>query len=233
MDVIEEIRTGKIDCNRKELFFAALIRGVILSLNQTIQTNGKYIRHLILHTGDDLMYLNNKGQDASVEPLEISNEDYIYSVLPRCILNPGSISIISDQTTNPHVRGYFQMDLNDKIYTLSAEFRRIPIKLNVELKYYLNSFHELLDVTQQIISKLSFIRTFSITYMGQIIKCSYRIPDDFQGEHLTELDGTTMDNKFKTLSLSIEVESNLPVYENRTVVDANNVIKGVKTNTKL
>lgn len=233
MDVIEEIRTGKIDCNRKELFFAALIRGVILSLNQTIQANEKYIRHLILHTGDDLMYLNNKGQDASIEPLEISNEDYIYNVIPRCILNPGSISIISDQTTNPHVRGCFQIDLDDKIYTLSAEFRRIPIKLNVELKYYLNSFHELLDVTQQIISKLSFIRTFSITYMGQIIKCSYRIPDDFQGEHLTELNGTTMDNKFKTLSLSIEVESNLPVYENRTVVDAGKVIQYTKQTIKV
>ena len=57
--------------------------------------------------------------------------------------------------------------------------------------------------------------------MGQAIKCSYRIPESFSGEHLTDLDGSTTDDKSKSLSLSIEVESNLPVYSPRTIMDAN------------
>ena len=60
--------------------------------------------------------------------------------------------------------------------------------------------------------------------MGQAITCSYKIPESFSGEHVTELDGTTQDDKSKTLTLSIEVETNLPVYERRTIVSSDNYV---------
>ena len=63
--------------------------------------------------------------------------------------------------------------------------------------------------------------------MGQQIICSYKIPDQFEGEFLTELDGTTQDNRNRTLSISLEVETNLPVYAGGTVIYNGHVIKKI------
>lgn len=229
MSIIEQIRAGKIDCNNQELFFSIVIKGLIESLNNKILIRNDYVKHFILHTGDDIMYISNKGQDQSIEPLEISNESYIYNVVPRCIVNPGSISVIPDQTSNPYTRGEFQFENEQKLYTLSAEYRRMPIKINFDLKYRLASFTDSLRLIQQVISKLSFIQTYTIVYMGISIKCSYKIPDDFQSEYLTELDGTSKE-KYKNISVSLEVESNFPIFENKTVVDANTRIINPKHN---
>ena len=112
----------------------------------------------------------------------------------------------------------------DNLYNLCGEFRRLPLKLSVELKYFTDSFRDLLELIQQVLTNLAFIRTYNITYMGQMISCSYKIPDSFSGEHLTELDGKTQDDKSHTLPLTIEVEANLPVFEKRTIMGADNYI---------
>jgi hypothetical protein len=68
--------------------------------------------------------------------------------------------------------------------------------------------------------------------MGQEIQCSYRIPESFSGEHLTEMDGMTTDAKQHTLQLSIEVETNLPIYSPQTIISADSYISGFSTGIK-
>ena len=227
INIINKIRKGELDCNNQELFFSILIKGLLLKLNEDISIRSIPIPHFILHTGDDTMYLKYKGQNQSIEPHEISNEDYVYNIIPRCIVTPSNVDLVADQLTNPYSRGTFQYQTQDNIYTLSAEFRRIPLKLSVEIKYYIDSYKDSLELIQQILSKLVFIRTYNITYMGQMIKCSYKIPDSFSTEHLMDLDGSTTDNKSKTISLSLEIETNYPVFEPRTVVSSNNYISTI------
>lgn len=217
-EIIEQIREGKIDINNQELFFSTLIKGLMLRLDDDISIRGISVPHLIVHTGSDVLYLERKGYDQSIEPLQISNEDYIYNVVPRCIVSPGGIELVADQLTNPYSLGQFQYEGDEEILNITAEFRRMPIKLSVDLKYLTDSYRDMLELTQQILTKLSFIRTFYITYMGQSIQCSYRIPDSFSGEYITELDGTTTDSKNKTMSISIEVESNLPIISHRSAM---------------
>ena len=228
-NIVNKIRKGELDCNNQELFFSILIKGLLLKLDDDISIRSIAVPHFILHTGDDTMYLKVKGQNQSIEPLEVSNEDYIYNIIPRCIVNPSNIDLITDQLTNPYTRGNFQYQTENNIYTLSAEFRRIPLKLSCEIKYYVDSYKDMLELIQQIMSKLIFVRTYNITYMGQIIKCSYKIPESFSSEHLMELDGSTTDDKSKTLTLSLEIESNFPVFEPRTVVSTDNYISNIKT----
>jgi len=223
--IIEDIRKGKIDINNQELFFSTLIKGLMLRLDDDISIRNIPVPHLIISTGDDIMYLERKGQNNSIEPLQISNEDYIYNIIPRCIIKPAGINLLSDQLTNPYILGQFQYENEENILNLVAEFRRIPVKLDIELKYLTDSYRDLLELTQQIITKLSFIRTFYITYMGQTIQCSYRIPDSFNGEYMAELDGTTTDSRSKTLSISIEVETNFPVISQKTVMSPDKFIK--------
>ena len=217
-EIIEQIREGKIDINNQELFFSTLIKGLMLRLDDDISIRGISVPHLIVHTGSDALYLERKGYDQSIEPLQISNEDYIYNIVPRCIVSPGGIELAADQLTNPYSLGQFQYEGDEEILNITAEFRRMPIKLSVDLKYLTDSYRDMLELTQQILTKLSFIRTFHITYMGQSIQCSYRIPDSFSGEYITELDGTTTDSKNKTMSISIEVESNLPIISHRSAM---------------
>ena len=223
--IIEDIRKGVIDINNQELFFSTLIKGVLRKLDDDIKIRNIPVPHMIIHTGSDAFYLEQKGQDISKEPYSISNEEYVYSIIPRCVANPGSIDILTDQLTNPYSLGHLQYDSGDQLYELTAEFRRMPVKMSVELKYITDSYRDMLELTQQILTKLMFIRTYDITYMGQTIKCSYRMPENFSDEHLMEIDGGTQDSKSHTLTISIEIESNLPVYESRTIMPSDNYIK--------
>ena len=223
--IIEKIRREEIDINNQELFFSALIKGLMLRLDDDISIRGIAVPHLIVHTGSDNLYLERKGYDNSIEPQQLSNEDYIYNVVPRCIVTPKGIDLVPDQLTNPYSMGQFQYEGDEEIINFTAEFRRMPVKLNVELKYLTDSYRDLLELTQQILTKLSFIRTYYITYMGQTIQCSYRIPDSIGGEYVTELSGDSTDSKNKTMDLTIEVESNLPIISPRAVMSADKLIK--------
>lgn len=223
--IIEKIRREEIDINNQELFFSALIKGLMLRLDDDISIRGIAVPHLIVHTGSDALYLERKGYDNSIEPQQLSNEDYIYNVVPRCIVTPKGIDLVPDQLTNPYSMGQFQYEGDEEIINFTAEFRRMPVKLNVELKYLTDSYRDLLELTQQILTKLSFIRTYYITYMGQTIQCSYRIPDSIGGEYVTELSGDSTDSKNKTMDLTVEVESNLPIISPRAVMSADKLIK--------
>ena len=187
-------------------------------LDDDIIVQGEPVPHIIINIGDVQIYLLNKGYDHSIEPLENSNDDYIYNVVPRCIVTPHGINFETDQTSNPYSNGEFQYQTSDNLYTFTAEFRRLPIKLSVELKYYVSTYTNLLELMQQICTKLCWIKTYNIVYMGQNITCSYKVTDQLEGEYLTELDGTTQDNRNKVLTIDLEVETNIPVYSPGTII---------------
>lgn len=226
-NIIEQIRKGELDCNNRELFFSTLIKGLMLKLDDDISIRNRPVPHVTVHTGSDALYLERKGYNQSIEPFSISNEDYIYQIVPRCNVNLGGIDLVPDQLTNPYSLGQFQLEDENGIYTLKGEFRRMPVKLGVELKYMTDSYRDMLELIQQIITKLTFIRTFNITYMGQVIPCSYKIPESFSGEHLTELDGKTQDDKLHTMQISLEVETCFPIFSPKTVMSIEQCISNI------
>ena len=220
-----KIRRGEIDINNQSLFFSIIIKGLMRKLYDDLTIRNIKIPHIVLNTGDDLMYLEVKGHNQSKEPYEVTNEDYVYSMIPRCIVNPKGINLIPDQLTTPYSRGLFQYENEDSINTYSAEFRRMPLTMSVEMTYYVDSYTDLLELTQQAISKLSFIQTYYVTYMGQSILCSYKIPESMEGEYSVALDGAYSDNRSRKISLNIEIETNFPIFNNRSVIQSDNVIK--------
>ncbi len=216
--MIKKVNKGEIDCNNQALFFSKVIKGFLLSINEQLSIRGIPLPHMILHTGDDTMWMEAQGYDCSVEPCEIG-ESNIYSVKPRCIVNVGSIDMIPDQLTNPYTRGVMQLEYNDKLYTLNGEFRRMPVKISLDLKYILETFTDSLELMQHIVTKLVFIKTYKIEYLGQNILCSYKVPETLSDEHLAELSGDINDSKDHFINLSIELETNIPVFDNRTMVE--------------
>lgn len=231
--VLMGIRKDEIDINNQDLFFSILIKGLLTKLDDRIKIRNIQIPHFIVGVGDDTMYLNHKGYNYSKEPYEVTNEDYIYNIIPRCTVNPGNITLSPDQLSSPYSIGDLQLDIDNKLYSLVGEFRRMPMKLSCDIKYYTDSYNDMLILIQQIISKLSFIQTYNITYMGQNILCSYRIPESFDEEHAIDIDGTSTDSKLKTLSLSLEIETTFPIWNNKTIVSKDNIISIEKSNIKL
>lgn len=225
--IINDIRNGVVDINTQENFMSILIKGLLYNLNGCIKVRNIPVPHFILHTGDDRMWIETKGYDASIEPLNISNEEAVYSIIPKCIVTPSAINLDSGQLTSPYSLGSLQYTTDDGIYTLSGEFRRMPIKLSVDLKYYTDSYTDMMELIQYIISNIAFIRTYDIMYMGQKIKCSYKIPDSFDDAHSMELDGAMSDNRAHSLSLSIELETNMPIFNNKTIMENNIITKTV------
>lgn len=222
-NILEKIYKGDLNVNGQEPFIGIVLKGLLYNLNKEIKIRNIPVPHFILHTGDDRLWLETKGYNASIEPLTISNENSVYSIIPKCIVTPGSIDLDVAQLSAPYSQGMFQYECNDGendgIYTLAGEFRRIPLKINVDLKYYTDSYSDMLELIQYIISCLAFIRTFDVMYMGQKIKCSYKIPDSFSEEHTMEIDGALSDNREHNLNLSIELETNMPVFNNKTIIE--------------
>ena len=216
--IVDDIRRGALDINVQALFFSAIIKGLLYNLNKDIKIRNERVPHFILHTGDDRMWLETKGYDASIEPLKISNENSVYSIIPKCIVNPAGIDLDSAQLTSPYSLGSLQYESEDGVFMLNGEFRRVPIKMTFELKYYVDSYTDMLELIQYVITNLAFIRTYEIIYMGQNIKCSYKIPESFSDEHTLDIDGSLSDNREHSLNLSIEVETNMPVFNNRTIM---------------
>ena len=233
-NIISKIRQGDLDVNIQEHFVSSLLKGLLYNLNTDIKIRNAIVPHFILHTGNDIMWLENKGYNASIEPLVISNENNVYSIIPKCIVNPAGIDLDTAQLTCPYSLGNLQYSIDDGedagVYALIGEFRRIPIKLTVELKYYTDSYTDMLELIQHLISNLAFIRNYDIVYMGQKIKCSYKIPTSFGEEHMMEIDGAVSENREHSLSLSLEVESNMPVFNNRTIMSSDKIISKVVNN---
>lgn len=226
--IVEMIRKGDLDINVQELFLSALIKGLLLNLKNDIKIREESVPHMIIHTGDDRLWLEQKGYDASIEPLIISNENNVYGIIPKCIVNLSNVDLDSAQLTSPYSIGKMQYVVNDGdysgTYALKGEFRRIPIKMAFELKYYVESYTDMLELIQTVIANLAFIRTYDIIYMGQAIKCSYKIPDSFGEEHTMEIDGALSDSRDHSITLSLEVEANMPVFNNRTIMPASKII---------
>lgn len=225
LELQNKIVKGEIDVNNQELFMSSLFKALLYNLNQQIKLREKKIPHFMLNTGDDIMYLEHKGQDINKDPLGVPNEDYIYNSIPRCIVDLGDIEVLEEQITSPYTRGDFELTIDDVLTGFSAEFRRMPLKFSVTLKYYMDSFTDVMSVTQYIITKLLFIRTFKFDYLGQTIQASYKVPTAFSNEKNITFDGGTTDQKLRTIELSLEVETNMPVYNERTVIENNFRIK--------
>lgn len=219
---MKAIHEGAVDINNQASFFAKVIKGFLSDMRERINIRGEAIPYVILNTGDDRMWLEYKGQDMSIEPLEVSNENGIYNAVPRCNVDMSNIEILEDQLTNPHIRGTFDLEHEDELFSIDAEFRRMPVKISVSLTYIIGSFTDMLEATQKIISSLAFLHTYQIEYMGQSICSGYRIPSSINGEKNIQFDGGTTENKHRLIRLDVEIESNLPVFEGRTAI-VNNI----------
>lgn len=213
----QKIQNREIDINNSQSFFSVLFRGFLADINKNLKIRGEFIPHIVVNTGDDTMYLNVKGYDHAKEPKEVTNEDYVYSMVPRATVQFNGINMQPDELTAPYSWGDLTVETPEGVFGAKAQFRRMPIKVAASVKYIFDDFSDLMECAQQVITNLAFLKDYTVTYMGQTINCTYKVPDAIDKEIQLEFDGVTTEAKTRTIELEYEIETNLPVYNEMTV----------------
>ena len=216
--------------NRDERFFAILIKGFMSYLNRNLVLYNKPINHFIFNTGSSYLYIESNGYEFSMS--ETSGEDAIYMKMPRCVLEIGDIDIPFEELTNPYVRGVYERRDGNTIRGYNAQMRRIPLEINVSAKYVLSNFNEAIILLEEIINKLCFQQYFNITYLGQIIKCSLEIDNNYRIE-FNKIDMTSTDTNQKTIEIAYKLTSSYPCIDERTEIENKHVIESFTTNINM
>ena len=226
-EIRKKLITGEIDPNNTDLFFGDVIKATISFLNNNIKLRDKRIPHYIMNTGDEVMYRELMGYEYS--KTEVTDEDFIYNEVPRCIVSVSEMQTVPDQLTQPYVRGVFDVEYDDNVYEFSAEIKRMPIHMTVSLKYYVDSFTDSLALSQYLITNLSYIRTFRFIYMGNEISASITFSDSHSVEKPETLQFDS-ESRYKTVGIDLQLDTNLPIFDVRTCVESSAIITKTDNN---
>lgn len=207
--------------NRDERYFAVLLKGMLAWFNNNIVMYNKPINHFIFTTGSSYMYIESNGYEFKWN--ETSGEDWMYMQLPRCAVELGSLRVPTEELTSPFVRGNYERREGNSIKGFNAQLRRLPIEMDFTFRYYFSNFNESIVFLQEALDKLLFQRYFNISYLGEIIKCSIEMPQDFNIQ-INPIDMASTDPKQRTIELAIKLNSNYPLIDETTEIGTDRVI---------
>lgn len=215
--------TDKFDdlYNRDERFFSIVIKGLLSWLNRNIVLYNKSINHFIFNTGSSYLYMESNGYEFNLS--ETTGEDTMYMTLPRCLVEISDISFPMEELTSPYARGNYERRNGNMLCGYNAEIRRLPIELDLNLKYYLSNFNETIILLQELIDKIIFQKYYKINYLGQVIQCSIEFPGNTTPE-LNKIDMSSPDPNQRNITLSIKICTNYPIINERTEIPTDKVI---------
>lgn len=215
--------TDKFDdlYNRDERFFSIVIKGLLSWLNRNIVLYNKSINHFIFNTGSSYLYMESNGYEFNLS--ETTGEDTMYMTLPRCLVEISDISFPMEELTSPYARGNYERRNGNMLCGYNAEIRRLPIELDLNLKYYLSNFNETIILLQELIDKIIFQKYYKINYLGQVIQCSIEFPGNTTPE-VNKIDMSSPDPNQRNITLSIKICTNYPIINERTEIPTDKVI---------
>ena len=214
--------------NRDERFFSIIIKGMLAWLSNNIVMYGKPVRHFIFNTGSTYMYVETNGYKYNVT--EVTDQDTIYMERPRCVVEPGNITIDTAELTQPYIRGVYERFDNktNSIQGYNAEIQRFPIDVSFNLRYVLSTFNEALTLTQEIIDKMCFQKYFSVVYLGQVVKCSITFPQDFSID-INKIDMASSDPNNRLLNIPLTLTTSYPAIDEDTEVKNSYIISSLES----
>lgn len=208
--------------NRDDRFFSVVIKGMISWLNNHIILYNKPIQHFIYNTGSSYMYMESNGYEFSWN--ETSGEDQMYMQMPRCIIEIGSINIPMEELTSPYAQGVYERRNGNDIQGFNAQMRRVPVEIDINLKYVLSNFNESIILCEEIINNVLFQKYYTVAFLGQNLKCSIEFPQNFTIE-LNKIDMTEAQTNQKNVQLALKIFTNYPAI-NESSETSNNAVFG-------
>ena len=211
---------------RDERFFSLVTKGALSWLNANLKMYGKSIKHFILNTGSSYMYLEDNGYEYNW--CETSGENYMYMETPRCLVKLGTFSIPTEELTMPYTNGvYERISTAEKhkgqIMSYTAQMRRLPVEMEMQLNYVFSNFNESIIFVQELFEKIVFQRYFNIVYLGQTIQCSIELDGNTQIQ-VNELDLASAEPNRRTMEFNIKICTNMPIIYKISEYGAGNLI---------
>lgn len=199
--------------NRDDRFFSVVMKGMINWLNHHIVMYDKPIPHFIYSTGSSYMYMESNGYEFSWN--ETSGEDQMYMQMPRCIIEIAGVNVPMEELTSPYAMGVYERRNGTSIQGFNANMRRIPIEIDINLKYVLANFNESIVLLEEIINSILFQRYYTVAFLGQALKCSIEFPANFNIE-LNRIDMTDTTTNQKNVQLQLKICTNYPSIDELT-----------------
>lgn len=215
---------------KDDRFIAILMKGVLSWLTRHIVMYGKPIKHFIFNTGSSYLYIENDGYEYSLS--ETSGEDTMYMSMPRCICELENISVLTEDLSQPFIRGVYERYVGNEVVGMNAEMMRLPLVMNVKCKYVLSNFNESIVLIEEILSKLVFQQYFRIVYLGQTIQCSIEYPTE-ESIEINKIDMASSETNQKTIEISLKVNANYPKINERSEMRNDQIIGSFKNNLDL
>ena len=158
-----------------------------------------------------------------------------YDAIPRGVVNLNSFTVDSGKLVNKRTRGeYGKLDTQGVLNAYSAEFEMIPITMSMDVEILISSMLDGFKVTENLVKKLYKSNFFNVE-VGHLDEGTYRLPsyyslpEDYDIQK--PIDFTFEDKEKYKISLSIEVNSYIPVFEFETELSSAKRIYTFKNNT--
>lgn len=132
-------------------------------------------------------------------------EDLVSLPVPRGVISLTSASINSQAKTNRFSKIFHEIEVEDRIETVSSFAQFIPITLGVMGYIHHNNMNEMFDVFEQFSTTFSARQKFFYYDKGVKIAASLVMPSDFQGK--INYDWTFKDESIQLQEFSIEITS--------------------------
>lgn len=139
-----------------------------------------------------------------------------YDVIPRGIVNVESFNIDSGALINKFSRGYYQKEVDGQMKSFIAQFQMIPVVISCECKILVDNQLDMYRITEKLIKRLYKSNIFQVD-VGHIeegtyrIASSYSLPEDYEHEHPIEF--SFDDDKTKSITFTLEIQSFIPAFE--------------------
>lgn len=135
-----------------------------------------------------------------------------YEVVPRGVCELNSINIDSSQLVNKFTQAELVKEVQGTLRRFLIQTNFLPITMSFDVTIIASNFLELLKINESIFSKLYKANKFSVDLGMFRVEAVMQLPEDFSKEKPTEF--AVNDKKEYLLTVTIEVESFLPVFEN-------------------
>jgi hypothetical protein len=158
-------------------------------------------------SGQERFLLDAFIDDITDKRVELDTTQY-----QRCVITMTSISTKSDEFANPNILLPKVFKLNNKLKEIWTKVKAIPITINYELQFKLDSENEVYKCFEKILYLLFNYRIFRMNYFGMLIENVLTLPDDKEITIPRDIGGFDTDTK-KTIKFNIIVSTYYPVWE--------------------
>jgi hypothetical protein len=233
MDFLEKFNTDNV-------FLRGVILGLLSKLNEKITYDQIEKDQSVTQIFIPFFY-SLAGDEPFLQDFYLSYEDCDgkpafsegnYDVVPRGILEMGSIRIDSSSSTSKFVRGSYVKEIakenGSEMVTYSSYINPIPLSIDISAKIRVDTVNEAFKVQQSTIETLYKRFIYHFEYKGIRIPVQVSIPDSFPDKQPNNFSfgyGTTSGEGI-TLSFSMSLETYLPQLDLTTERFRGNLMQG-------